>query len=147
MNMLATSQYQPRLSSITNVAPGRSANQIAVFTSNKLLGNNKLLMLWYFTLCLLNCFNRNFYIFFEIIFNDLKKINHIVYFTAVMSLFEIHYALLKFVKYHSISSLLLPNNLFDVNTAIWLADLPGATFYLGLGQFTLKKTKSRVCKA
>jgi len=33
--MLATSQYQPRLSSITNVAPGGSANQIAVFTSNK----------------------------------------------------------------------------------------------------------------
>jgi len=34
MNMLATSQYQPRLSIITNVAPGGSANQIAVFTSN-----------------------------------------------------------------------------------------------------------------
>jgi hypothetical protein len=30
--MLATSQYQPRLSRITNVAPGESANQIAVFT-------------------------------------------------------------------------------------------------------------------
>jgi hypothetical protein len=30
MNMLATSQYQPRLSSITNVVPGRSANQIAI---------------------------------------------------------------------------------------------------------------------
>ena len=30
--MLGTSQYQPRLSSITNVAPGGSDNQIAVFT-------------------------------------------------------------------------------------------------------------------
>ena len=28
------SQYQPTLSGITNVVPGRSANQIAVFTSN-----------------------------------------------------------------------------------------------------------------
>jgi hypothetical protein len=27
-------QYQPRFSCISNVAPGRSANQIAVFTSN-----------------------------------------------------------------------------------------------------------------
>jgi hypothetical protein len=36
----------------------------------------------------------------------------------VMSIFEIHYALLKFVKYHSMSSLLLSNNIFDVNTAI-----------------------------
>ena len=34
MNMLAKSQYQPRLSSITNVAPGVPANQIAVITSN-----------------------------------------------------------------------------------------------------------------
>jgi len=34
LNLLVTSQYQPRLSSITNVAPGRSANQIAAFTSN-----------------------------------------------------------------------------------------------------------------
>jgi hypothetical protein len=34
MNMLGTSQYRPRLSSITIVAPGGSANQIAVFTSN-----------------------------------------------------------------------------------------------------------------
>jgi len=34
LNLLATSQYQPRLSSITNVAPGGSANQFAVFTSN-----------------------------------------------------------------------------------------------------------------
>jgi hypothetical protein len=33
MNMLWMSQYQPRLSSITNVAPSRSAYQIAVFTS------------------------------------------------------------------------------------------------------------------
>jgi hypothetical protein len=33
MNMLTTSQYQPRLSSIINVDPGGSANQIAVFTS------------------------------------------------------------------------------------------------------------------
>ena len=31
---VGTSQYQPRLSSITIVDPGRSANQIAVFTSN-----------------------------------------------------------------------------------------------------------------
>jgi hypothetical protein len=31
MNMLATSQSQPRLSSITNVALGGSANQIAAF--------------------------------------------------------------------------------------------------------------------
>jgi hypothetical protein len=30
--MLAKSQYQPRLSSITNVALGGSTNQIAVFT-------------------------------------------------------------------------------------------------------------------
>jgi len=29
-----TSQYEPRLYSITNVAPGGSANRIAVFTSN-----------------------------------------------------------------------------------------------------------------
>jgi hypothetical protein len=34
MNMLVTSQYQHRLSSITNVAPCGSANQTAVFTSN-----------------------------------------------------------------------------------------------------------------
>jgi len=36
MITLATSQYQPRLStsSMTNVAPCRSANQIAVFTAN-----------------------------------------------------------------------------------------------------------------
>jgi hypothetical protein len=34
--MLVMSQYQSRLSSITNVAPGSSANHIAVFTSNKL---------------------------------------------------------------------------------------------------------------
>jgi len=34
MNMLTTSQYQPRLLSINNIAPGGSANQIAVFTSN-----------------------------------------------------------------------------------------------------------------
>ena len=34
MNMLVSSQYQPRLSSITNVAPGDSANQIALFPSN-----------------------------------------------------------------------------------------------------------------
>jgi len=32
--MLMTSQYQQRLSSITNVAQGRSANEITVFTSN-----------------------------------------------------------------------------------------------------------------
>jgi len=32
--MLATSQYQTRLSSMTDVDPGESANQIAVFTSN-----------------------------------------------------------------------------------------------------------------
>jgi len=31
---LATSQYQPRLSSKTNFAPAESANQIALFTSN-----------------------------------------------------------------------------------------------------------------
>jgi hypothetical protein len=31
---LVTSQYEPRLSSITNVATGGSANQIVVFTSN-----------------------------------------------------------------------------------------------------------------
>ena len=59
-----------------------------------------------------------FIIFFEIILNDLKKMNHILYFTTVMSIFEIHYFLLKLVKYHSMSSLLLSNNLFDVNTAI-----------------------------
>jgi galactose-1-phosphate uridylyltransferase len=34
MNMLVTSQYQRRLLSIANVAPGGSANQISVFTSN-----------------------------------------------------------------------------------------------------------------
>jgi hypothetical protein len=34
MNMLVTSQYQPKLSSMTNFSPGRSANQIAVFISN-----------------------------------------------------------------------------------------------------------------
>jgi len=32
--MLVTSQYQTMLSRITNVAPGRSANHIAVFISN-----------------------------------------------------------------------------------------------------------------
>ena len=32
--LLATSQYQPVLSKITNVSSGGSANQIAVFTSN-----------------------------------------------------------------------------------------------------------------
>jgi hypothetical protein len=31
---VGTSQYQPKLSSMTNIAPGRSANQIVVFTSN-----------------------------------------------------------------------------------------------------------------
>ena len=31
------SQYQPMLSSITNVAPGGSANQIAVFTWNEII--------------------------------------------------------------------------------------------------------------
>ena len=36
MNMLAMSQYQPRLSRIMTVAPGRSANQIVVLTSNKI---------------------------------------------------------------------------------------------------------------
>jgi chromate transport protein ChrA len=39
MNMLATSQYQSILSSITNIAPGASANQIAVFTSNLIIGS------------------------------------------------------------------------------------------------------------
>jgi len=34
MNMVVTSQYQPRLSSITNFSPGGPANQITVFTSN-----------------------------------------------------------------------------------------------------------------
>jgi len=34
MNMLMTSQYQPRLSSITIFSPRGSANHIAVFTSN-----------------------------------------------------------------------------------------------------------------
>jgi len=34
MNMLVTSQQQPRLSCITNVVPGGSANRIVVFTSN-----------------------------------------------------------------------------------------------------------------
>jgi len=34
---LNLSQYQPRLSRITNVAPGGSANQIAVFTSNEII--------------------------------------------------------------------------------------------------------------
>ena len=34
LNLLLTSHYQLKLSSITNVAPGGSANQIAVFTSN-----------------------------------------------------------------------------------------------------------------
>ena len=37
MNTLATSQYQSRLSSINNVAPGGSANKIAVFTSNLII--------------------------------------------------------------------------------------------------------------
>jgi len=37
MNMLVTSQYQPRVSSLTNFARGGSANQIAVFTSNKII--------------------------------------------------------------------------------------------------------------
>jgi hypothetical protein len=41
MNMFATSQNQPRLSSITDVAPGGSANQIAV---SAIL--NYLTMLW-----------------------------------------------------------------------------------------------------
>jgi len=31
MNKLATSQYQTRLSSVNNVAPGGSANHIAIF--------------------------------------------------------------------------------------------------------------------
>jgi len=40
MNMLATSQYQSMLSTcITNIAPGASANQIAVFTSNLIIGS------------------------------------------------------------------------------------------------------------
>jgi len=39
------SQYQPMLSSITNVAPGGSANQIAVFTSNEII--ICIQMLWY----------------------------------------------------------------------------------------------------
>jgi len=34
INMLATSQFQPRLSSITNVSPDGSTNQLAVFISN-----------------------------------------------------------------------------------------------------------------
>ena len=34
MNIMVTSQYQPMLSSITNVATGGSANQSEVFTSN-----------------------------------------------------------------------------------------------------------------
>jgi len=37
MNMLMTSQYQPWLSSITKFSPGGSTNQIAVFTSNKII--------------------------------------------------------------------------------------------------------------
>jgi hypothetical protein len=39
MNMLVMSQYQPKLSCITTVASGRSANQIAVFTSNYIIVN------------------------------------------------------------------------------------------------------------
>jgi hypothetical protein len=46
MNMLATSQYQATLSSITNVAPGGSANQIAVFTSNKLYNRTQYNIMW-----------------------------------------------------------------------------------------------------
>jgi hypothetical protein len=34
LGILGQDLYQPRLSNITNVAPGGSANQIAVFTSN-----------------------------------------------------------------------------------------------------------------
>jgi hypothetical protein len=34
MNMLVTLQYQPRLSSIANVAPGGLANQITVIKLN-----------------------------------------------------------------------------------------------------------------
>ena len=39
LNLLETSQYQPRLSSITNVAPGGSANQIAVYSQICLKGH------------------------------------------------------------------------------------------------------------
>ena len=35
--MLATSQYKSKLSSISNVAPGRSTNQTAVLTSNSII--------------------------------------------------------------------------------------------------------------
>ena len=35
MNMLVTSQYQPRLSSITNVAPGES-HQIKLYKNNSI---------------------------------------------------------------------------------------------------------------
>jgi hypothetical protein len=38
--MLTTTQYQPRLSSITNVAPDGSPNQFAVFTSNKMIAED-----------------------------------------------------------------------------------------------------------
>jgi hypothetical protein len=37
MNMLMTSQNQPRISSITNVAPDGSSNQNTVFTSNSII--------------------------------------------------------------------------------------------------------------
>jgi hypothetical protein len=40
MNMLATTHYQPKLSSMTNVAPGGSVNQIAVLHQIKVLRNN-----------------------------------------------------------------------------------------------------------
>jgi hypothetical protein len=37
MNMLMTSQNQPRISSITNLAPDGSSNQNTVFTSNSII--------------------------------------------------------------------------------------------------------------
>ena len=50
MNMLAT-QYQPRLSRITDAAQGGSAYQIAVYIHShqiKLLSNNRCLTVFYF---------------------------------------------------------------------------------------------------
>ena len=43
MNTLATSQYQPKLTSITNAAPGGLANQIAVFISNEIIDKSRIL--------------------------------------------------------------------------------------------------------
>ena len=48
MNMLVTSQYQPRLSSIINFYPGGSVNRTAIYISNYIIMKQKVeLSLWW----------------------------------------------------------------------------------------------------